>query len=87
MKTKTNTAQALAYIHKAGLENSQWNIETTERTQAYYGVTGHLSEAPMAPHVALFYDIEADQATNELYAKSDYSINSNELGLIFIYEL
>lgn len=80
---KQNTAAALDFINRQGLDNSEWNVMISEVSCSYYG--NNLStEVMMQPHIALYHEKGENWS---IYDKCDYALQSDELGTIYIYEL
>lgn len=80
---KRNIIEVVEYIHVNGLDNSSWNVEKEEVPAAYYG-KNLSNEVTIKPHIALF---QIEDYNDEIGEKSDYSLESSELGTVYIYEL
>ena len=80
------TLKALEYIHRNGLNNTEWNIETEETETFIYNQsygTGHI----MKPHIALYEQKDPSDDDVWLYNNCDYALNDPDGQVIFIYEL
>ena len=79
---KDNVKQILNEIHKQGLANNQWNIETEPKPWSIYEsadrVTNHEAELP--PHIAIYEDTDIDGKD-----RCDYYLITEKRGKVHIW--